>query len=128
MKLNELNETAIPEIDNFSSVSKELDGHINQIESDLKEVNLNIVKILVSKANIVLVELEKVFTSKPPIITMDKKVSKYTKQLGFLKDKFIILRDKYSDNVFQKNIILDVDKILKDLITKIVDAVGGAEG
>lgn len=126
MKLQELNEINLNE-QSFSKVSDELETHITSLEADIKEVNLNIVRLMTKKANKVIDQLEAIIKSKVSILTIGEKVDKYSKQLNILKSRFIDLRKKFKDNIFEKEIMAEVDEILKDLIYRIDSVVDDGE-
>jgi len=126
MKLHELNNEYLME-ENFESVSADLETHIDALEDDIKEVNLNIVRLMTNKANKVIGMLEDTIKSKGSILTIGEKVVKYSKQLNKLKSRFIELRTKFSDNKFEKEIMEEVDTIIYDLIIKIGSVIDDGE-
>lgn len=130
MKLKELNEneeTLATELE-FSKISTELGNHINKYQADAKEVNLKVVKLQVKKANEVLDLMKKTLDGDESIFTIDQKVDKFSKQLLILKKRFIDLREKFKDNEFEKEIMVEVDEILRKIIERITDTTDGAEG
>lgn len=128
MELYDLNITLLTEKEaRFDKVEGELSTHIDKLEADAKEVQLGVVRLIVNKAKKLLKMMEENLTSKKPLLELSPLIEKQQKQLGFLKAKLQTFRDNYKDNKFEKGIMNEVDKILKDLIGEIGTASDGAD-
>jgi len=126
MRVNDLDNTILLE-KNFRKIGKDLGRHMDKLEDDAKEVKMNVVQLLVNKANKMLDALDKAMGKDFKLANVDKMVEKATKQLNFLKGRFETFREKFKDNKFEKEIMDEVDKILEELILRIEGTLAGAE-
>jgi len=126
MRVNDLDNTILLE-KNFRKIGKDLGRHLDKLEDDAKEVKMNVVQLLVSKANKMLDALDKAMGKDFKLADVDNMVEKATKQLNFLKGRFETFREKFKDNKFEKEIMDEVDEILEELILRIETTLAGAE-
>jgi len=128
MQLEDLNNELLLE-KTFYKINKTLSKHLDKLEDDAREVNLNVVNLLVKKAEKFLDDLdEKLKDKNAPILELDDLMAKYKKPLLFFKKRFEDLVDQYSDNAFQREIMTEVRIILTNLINRIDSSLTGFEG
>jgi hypothetical protein len=120
MKLKELN--SLVEKKNFFGVKKNLEKHIDKLESDAKEVRLDVVASIETLANKVMDRIEgykkEQESGKLPDVDFDKTREKIA---GFQK-RFMDFIRQYRDNEFQKETIKKVIAHLENLVAQLEDS------
>jgi len=127
MQLEDLNNELLLE-QSFYKINRTLSKYLDKLEDDAKEVNLNVVNLLVKKAEKFLNDLdEKLKDKNVSILELDDLMAKYKKPLLFFKKRFEALVEQYSDNEFQQEIMSEVIQLLNKLVIRIDTSLSGFE-
>jgi len=122
MRLRDLNR--LVEKKNFFGIKKDLEKHIDKLEDDAKEVNLNTVQ---SFENLAKKAMEKVDKMKDQQNHGDLPLStdfdSLKNRLNKFQSKFLGFINEYKDNEFQKEIMGKVRKHLEELVADIEDSI-----
>ncbi len=116
MLLYELNISLLEQEKRFDKLEADLSDHIDVLQTDVKEVHLGVVRLIVNKTKRLLKDLKSNIKGKATLLDMGEKNDKYIGQLENLRKKLVDFRDKYKDNEFEKQIMKEVDTILTNLI------------
>jgi len=122
MNLNEFNHLFEKKM-SFFKIKRELEGHIDELESDANEVRIGDV---ISFEKLTLKAIEKVNhlkgLEKDGSEIFETELEKIEKRLLAMESKFMGFIRKYRDNEFQKELVKKLLRYMESVIAKIEDS------
>ena len=103
----------------FDELEGELSSHIKKLKTDVKNVQLGMVKIVINKTKRLLKQLKDNYESDTTLVKMSNKNNLYSTQLKKIQQRLIVLKNEFEKVDFEKKIMSEVDTILINLIKDI---------